>query len=75
MYTNVANSQLAGDFDNHAAGLIWRESHCPMKHIHGFMQSHWKPSSGKCPRRIAPAVAVIIVVGVSKSHNTQLGFT
>jgi hypothetical protein len=45
-----------------------------MKRIPGFTQSHWVPSLGKCLRRIAPAAAMVIIVGVSKNHNTQLGF-
>jgi hypothetical protein len=32
------------------------------------------PSSGVCPHRIAPAAAMVIIVGMSKKHNTQLGF-
>jgi hypothetical protein len=68
-------SKLAGNFDNHATRLIWRESHCPMKRIRGFTRSHWMPSSGECPCRIAPAAAMVIVVGLSKNHNTQVGFT
>jgi hypothetical protein len=46
-----------------------------MKRICGFTQSHWMPSPGKCPRCIAPAAAMVIVVSVSKDYNTQLGFT
>jgi hypothetical protein len=32
--------QIDNDFDPHAAGAIWRDAHCPMEHIRGFMQSH-----------------------------------
>jgi hypothetical protein len=46
-----------------------------MEHIRGFIQSHFMPSLGKCPRRIAPVAAMVIVVGVSKNHNTQQGFS
>jgi hypothetical protein len=46
-----------------------------MKRIRGFTRSHWMPSSGKCPRRIALAAAMVIIISVSKNHNTQLGFT
>ncbi len=67
--------KLAGNFDNHATKMIQWESHFLMKHIRGFTQSHWMPSSGECPRHIAPEAAMVIVVGVSKKHNTQLGFT
>jgi hypothetical protein len=45
-----------------------------MKRIRGFMQSHWMPSSGEYPRSIAPVATMVIVVGVSKKHNTQLDF-
>jgi hypothetical protein len=68
-------SKLAGNFDDHTAGLIWHKSHRLMKRIRCFMRSHWMPSSGECPRRITPAAAMVIIVGVSKNHNTQLGFT
>jgi hypothetical protein len=68
-------SKLAGNFDDHAAGMIRRKSHRLMKRIRGFTQSHWMPSLGKCPCRIAPAAAMVIVIGMSKNHNTQLGFT
>jgi hypothetical protein len=44
-----------------------------MEHAHGFMQSHWMPSSDKCPHRINPAATMVIVVkGVeveNKTHN------
>jgi hypothetical protein len=46
-----------------------------MKGIRGFTRSHWMPSSDKCPRRIAPAAAMVIIIGMSKNHKTQLGFT
>jgi hypothetical protein len=55
--------------------MMQRKSHCLMKCIRGFTQSHWMPSSGECPRRITPAAAMVIVIGVSKNHNTKLGFT
>jgi hypothetical protein len=31
--------QIDDNFDGHAAGGIWRNVHCPMECIHGFMQS------------------------------------
>ncbi len=31
---------INNDFDPHAAGEIWRDAHCPMECIRGFMQSH-----------------------------------
>jgi hypothetical protein len=46
-----------------------------MKHIRGFTGSHWMPSLGECLCRIAQAAAMVIVVGMSKNHNTQQGFT
>jgi hypothetical protein len=33
-------SQIKDDFDDHAAGGIRRDAHCPMERIFGFMQSH-----------------------------------
>jgi hypothetical protein len=32
--------QIDDNFDRHAAGVIWRDVHCPMERIHGLMQSH-----------------------------------
>jgi hypothetical protein len=29
--------QIEDDFDHHAAGAIWRDVHCPMERIRGFM--------------------------------------
>jgi hypothetical protein len=52
-------SQINDNFDDRAAGGIWRDAHCPIKRIFGFMQSHYMPPSGKCTRRIAPAAAMV----------------
>jgi hypothetical protein len=38
-------NKLAGNFKNHAAGMIWRKSHSPMKRIRGFTRSYWMLSS------------------------------
>jgi hypothetical protein len=35
-----------------------------MERIGGFMQSHYKPPSGVCLRRIGPADAMVIAVAV-----------
>ncbi len=32
--------QIDDGIDCHAAGAIWRNVHCPMERIRGFMQSH-----------------------------------
>jgi hypothetical protein len=32
------------------------------------------PPSGECPRRIPPAAAMVIVLGMRNKHNTQLTF-
>jgi hypothetical protein len=32
--------QIGNNFDHHAAKAIWRDAHCPMERIRGFMQSH-----------------------------------
>jgi hypothetical protein len=41
-----------------------------MKHISGFMRSHYTPPSGVCSCRIGPADAMVIAVAVV--HKTQL---
>jgi hypothetical protein len=33
-------SQINKDFDDHTAGGIRRDAHCPVERIFGFMQSH-----------------------------------
>jgi hypothetical protein len=53
------SGKLTTVFDPHVAGAIWRDAHCPMERICGFMQSHYMPPSGKGPRRIAPASAIV----------------
>jgi hypothetical protein len=50
--------QIAGNFDCHADAAVQRGAHCPMERISGFMESHYMPPSGKCPRPIAPAAAM-----------------
>jgi hypothetical protein len=78
-YSTIYNvnkcNKVAGNFDDHDPGKIQRESHCLMKCICGFMQSHWMLSLGKCPCHITLAAAMVIAIGVSKKHHTQLGFT
>ncbi len=51
--------QINNGFNRHAVGAIRHDVHCLMEHICGFMQSHYMPSLGKCPRRIAPAAAMV----------------
>jgi hypothetical protein len=51
--------QIEDNFDCHATGVIWRNAHCPMKCIRGFMQSHLMPPLGECPCRIARAAAMV----------------
>jgi hypothetical protein len=49
----------ACDFDRHADTAVRCGVHCPIKHIHGFMQSHLMLQSGKCPHCIAPVAAMV----------------
>jgi hypothetical protein len=51
--------QIDNDFNPHAAGAIRRDAHHPMERIRGFMQSHYMPPSGECPRHTAPAAAMV----------------
>jgi hypothetical protein len=57
-------SNIAGDFDNHATSAIRSKSHHLMGCIHGFMQSYYVPPLGECLCCIAPAAAMVIVVGL-----------
>jgi hypothetical protein len=45
-----------------------------MEHFQGFTQSHCMPPSGKCLRRIAPAVAMVdeFVKTTQNTNKTQL---
>ena len=47
-----------------SAGKIRREAHLPIKRIGGFMRSHYMPPSGVCSRRIGPADAMVIDIGI-----------
>jgi len=38
---------------------VQRGAHRPMKHIQGFIQSHWMPPLGECLRHIAPEAAMV----------------
>ncbi len=49
----------AGNFDGHADTAVRCGAHRPMERIRGFMRSHQLPPSGKCPRHIAPAAAMV----------------
>jgi hypothetical protein len=60
----------AGHFEGHACTVVQFGVHCPMEHISGFMQSHYMPPSGKCPRSIALAAAM--VNDFEKKKNTNL---
>jgi hypothetical protein len=64
----VANNEIdgnkkytsnAGNFNGHADTAVQWRAHCPMECICGFMQSPYMLPSGKCPRRIAPAAAMV----------------
>jgi hypothetical protein len=51
--------QIAGNFDCHADAAVQHEAHCPMERIRGFMQIYKMLPSGKCPRRITLAAAMV----------------
>ena len=51
--------EIAGRFDDHADVAVRCGAHCSMEHIQCFTWSHWMPPSGKCLRRIAPAVTMV----------------
>jgi hypothetical protein len=51
--------RIDNNFNRPTVGAMWRDAHCLMERIRGFMQSHQKPPSGECPRRIAPAAAMV----------------
>jgi hypothetical protein len=64
----VANNEIdgnkkytsnAGGFDGHGDTAVQCRAHFPMERIRGFMRSHQMPPSGKCPRGIAPAAAMV----------------
>jgi hypothetical protein len=66
--------RIAGNFDCHADAVVRRGAHRPIEHIQGFTQSHWKPPSGKCLRRIVPAAAMVVgfVETTLNLNKTQL---
>jgi hypothetical protein len=64
----VANNEIdgnkkytsnAGNFDSHPDTAVQCRAHCPMDRIHGFIESHYMPPSGKCLCRITPVAAMV----------------
>ena len=53
---------------------VRRGAHRPIEHVQSFTGSHWMPPSGKCLRRIAPAVAMVneFVETTQNTNKTQL---
>jgi hypothetical protein len=53
--TNKCTS-VVGHFDGHGGALGQYRWHCPMRHVQGYLGSHWPPL-GNYSLRIAPAAA------------------
>ena len=64
---------LAGDLDCHGNAAVRCWAHRPIEHVQGFTGSHWMPPSGKCLRRIAPAVAMVneFIETTQNTNKTQ----
>jgi hypothetical protein len=54
-----------GHFDGHDDAPVRCRAHHPMKHVQGYLRSHWTPSSGKYSPCITPADAMVIDFGVN----------
>jgi hypothetical protein len=54
--TNKCTS-VVGHFDGHSGAPGQFRQHCPMRHVQGYLGSHWTPPSGNYLLRIAPAAA------------------
>jgi hypothetical protein len=50
-------SSIVGLFDDHGGALEQYRQHHLMRHVQGYLGSHWMPSLGKYSLRIAPAAA------------------
>jgi hypothetical protein len=53
-----------GHFDGHGNVLLQCQAHHLMKHIHGYLRSHWTLPLGKHSPLITPADAIVIDSGV-----------
>jgi hypothetical protein len=70
IYNVIKWNKLDGDFNDHANKMIRRESYCLMERNSGFTRSHYMLPLGKYLHRIAPAAAMVIIVGVRKTQHT-----
>jgi hypothetical protein len=50
-------TSVAGHFDGHESELEQYRWHCLMRHVQGYPESHWTPTSGDYSLRIAPVAA------------------
>ncbi len=57
-------ASVVGHFDGHDDRMVQCRVHCPMKHVQGYLRSHWTPPLGKYLPRIAPVDAMDIDFGV-----------
>ncbi len=48
-------TSIVGHFDGHGGAPGQCRWHCLMRHVQGYLRSHWTPQSGDYPLRIAPA--------------------
>jgi hypothetical protein len=56
LMTNKCTS-VVGHFDGHGGALGGYRQHCLMRHVQGYVGSHWMPPSGNYLLCIAPAAA------------------
>ena len=57
-------ASVIGHFDGHDDAPVRCQAHRPMKHVQGYLRSHWTPPSGKYSSRITPVDAMVIDFGV-----------
>ena len=53
-------TSFAGHFDDHAFQAVRCQANCPLKHVQGYLRSHWTLPLGKYLPHIAPANAMVI---------------
>ena len=56
--TNKCASAM-GHFDGHGDALVRCQAHLPIKHVQGYLRSHWTPPSGDYSPRIALVNALV----------------
>jgi hypothetical protein len=69
--TNKCTS-VVGHFDGHGNTLGQYRRHSPMRHVQGYLGSHWMPPSGNYLLCIAPAATR--AAGKQTTHNKYTNF-